>query len=208
MHEPERVTPLTEVKNIIPKQETDTVPKELSLWLNLVANNRDKQAFTAIFAFFAPKIRRFGVKQLNTDAQAAELVQETLSNVWKKAHLYDPDKGAATTWVYTIMRNASFDMLRKIQSKNELLLGDDIWPIEAQEYCDSDGHGDHLMERQMLNYLDMLPESQQLVVKGVYFQELSQEQLSKQLGVPLGTVKSRLRLALAKLKDQIGESHD
>ncbi|WP_299797087.1 sigma-70 family RNA polymerase sigma factor [uncultured Shewanella sp.] len=208
MHEPERGSLLKEVKNIVPKQEANEVPKELSSWLTLVASRRDKQAFTAIFAFFAPKIRRFGLKQLNTDAQAAELVQETLSNVWKKAHLYDSSKGAVTTWVYTIMRNASFDMLRKIQSKNELLLGDDIWPIEAQEYCDHDGQGDHLMERQMLNYLDMLPESQQLVVKGVYFQELSQEQLSKQLGIPLGTVKSRLRLALAKLKEQIGDTHD
>lgn len=197
-----------EGKSIIPRQQTDAVPNELSLWLTLVATHRDKKAFTAIFSFFAPKIKRFGIKQLNTDAQASELVQETLSNVWKKAHQYDASKGAATTWVYTIMRNASFDMLRKIQTKNEQLLGDDIWPIEAEEYCDNDGHADHLMERQMLNYVDSLPEPQQLVVKGVYFQELSQEQLSKQLGVPLGTVKSRLRLALAKLKEQIGESDD
>ena len=60
----------------------------------------------------------------------------------------------------------------------------------------------------MVAYVDQLPEAQQLVVKGVYFQELSQEQLAKQLDVPIGTVKSRLRLALAKLKEQVGESHD
>jgi RNA polymerase sigma-70 factor (ECF subfamily) len=188
------------------------VPAELSYWLALVADQGDKQAFTALFQFFAPKIKRFGIKQLGSDAQANELVQETMTNVWRKAHLYNSDKGAATTWVYTVMRNASFDMLRRIKAKNEQNLGDDIWPIDmAQDELQSDEEhfGDHLMEKQMLNYVNTLPEAQQAVVKGVYYQELSQEQLAQQLGVPIGTIKSRLRLALAKLKQQMGGgSHD
>jgi RNA polymerase sigma-70 factor (ECF subfamily) len=208
MHKSEGIPHFVEVSNIISSQSEEQVPAELSSWLTLVASQRDKRAFTAIFTFFAPKIKRFGIKQLNTEAMAAELVQETLSKVWNKAHLFDPNKGAATTWVYSIMRNASFDMLRKIKTKNELLLGDDIWPIETEEHSDSEVYADHLMERQMVAYVDQLPEAQQLVVKGVYFQELSQEQLAKQLDVPIGTVKSRLRLALAKLKEQVGESHD
>lgn len=188
------------------------VPAELSYWLALVAEQGDKQAFTALFQFFAPKIKRFGIKQLGSDAQANELVQETMTNVWRKAHLYNGDKGAATTWVYTVMRNASFDMLRRIKAKNEQNLGDDIWPIDmAQDELQSEEEhfGDHLMEKQMLNYVNTLPEPQQAVVKGVYYQELSQEQLAQQLGVPIGTIKSRLRLALAKLKQQMGGgSHD
>ncbi|QYJ84936.1 sigma-70 family RNA polymerase sigma factor [Shewanella mesophila] len=186
------------------------VPAELSHWLTLVAEQRDKQAFTALFEFFAPKIKRFGIKQLGSDAQANELVQETMTNVWRKSHLYNIDKGAATTWVYTVMRNASFDILRRIKAKNEQNLGDDIWPIDmAQDELqgEEDNFGDHLMEKQMLVYVNTLPEAQQAVVKGVYYQELSQEQLAQQLGVPIGTIKSRLRLALSKLKLQMGEDY-
>lgn len=197
--------------NIIANNIETQVPPELSHWLDSVAMQRDKQAFTALFQFFAPKIRRFGIKQLGSEAQANELVQETMTNVWRKAHLYNVDKGAATTWVYTVMRNASFDMLRRIKAKNEQNLGDDIWPIDqAQDEAQSEesNFGDHLMEKQMLNYVNTLPPAQQAVVKGVYYQELSQEQLAQQLGVPIGTVKSRLRLALAKLKQQMGEQYN
>ncbi|QLE85144.1 sigma-70 family RNA polymerase sigma factor [Shewanella sp. Scap07] len=184
------------------------VPPELSQWLVDVANVRCKRAFTELFRFFSPKIKRFGIKQLGNEAQANELIQDTMTNVWKKAHLYNADKGAATTWVYTIMRNASFDMLRRIKSKGEVQLADDIWPTFADEQPEEVMFGDHLMEKQMFNYVDSLPEAQKAVVKGVYYQELSQEQLAKQLGVPVGTIKSRLRLALAKLKKQLGESND
>ncbi|MCG9755051.1 sigma-70 family RNA polymerase sigma factor [Shewanella insulae] len=196
----------------IKTQSETQVPAELSSWLVRVADARDKQAFTHLFQFFAPKIKRFGVKQLGNEAQAHELVQETMSNVWRKAHLYDGDKGAATTWVYTVMRNAAFDMLRRLKAKAEMNLGDDIWPLEqaqAQSEEDSLHFADHLMEKQMLAYVDSLPEAQRAVVKGVYYQELSQEQLAQQFGVPIGTIKSRLRLALAKLKQQMGDQqHD
>ncbi|WP_394205662.1 sigma-70 family RNA polymerase sigma factor [Shewanella waksmanii] len=184
------------------------VPPELSQWLVAVANERCKRAFTELFKFFSPKIKRFGIKQLGSEAQANELLQDTMTNVWKKAHLYNADKGAATTWVYTIMRNASFDMLRRIKSKGEVQIADDIWPTFADEKADDSVFGDHLMEKQMASYVDSLPDAQKAVVKGVYFQEMSQEQLAKQLGVPVGTIKSRLRLALAKLKKQLGESND
>ncbi|NRD74267.1 sigma-70 family RNA polymerase sigma factor [Shewanella sp. VB17] len=204
----EGIANFVEVNKIISTHTEEPLHTELSSLLMLVGTHRDKRAFTDIFTFFSPKIKYFGIKQLNSDTLAAELVQETLSRVWNKAHLYDASKGAATTWVYSIMRNASFDMLRKIKAKNELLLGDDIWPIETKEHSESEVYADHLMERQMVAYVDRLPQAQQLVVKGVYFQELSQEQLAKQLGIPIGTVKSRLRLALAKLKEQVGGTYD
>jgi RNA polymerase sigma factor (sigma-70 family) len=188
------------------------VQAELYQWLNLVSRQRDKQAFTALFQFFAPKIQRFGIQRLGSNDKANELVQETMSNVWRKAHLYDAEKGAATTWVYTVMRNACFDMLRRIKTRNEQLLGDDIWPVEqalVDNQLESETFSDHLMEKHMREQIDKLPSSQQTVVKGVYFQSLSQEQLAQQLDVPLGTIKSRLRLALAKLKLQMrDEYHD
>lgn len=188
------------------------VPPELSSWLVLVASHRDKQAFTRLFQFFAPKIKRFGINKLGSEASANELVQDTMTNVWKKAHLYNSEKGAATTWVYTVMRNAAFDMLRKVKAKAEQNIADDIWPIDAalsEASDDESEYSDHLMSRHVRSQIDKLPPAQRTIVEGVYYQELSQEQLAQQLGVPLGTVKSRLRLALAKLKLHMGEqNHD
>jgi RNA polymerase sigma-70 factor (ECF subfamily) len=173
-----------------------------------VANSRDKRAFAKLFEYFAPKIKRFGIKQFGNEALAMELVQDTLTSVWRKAHLYQPDKGAATTWVYTVMRNASFDTLRKMKSNKEEHLSEDIWPLLQDEAdCDEDFQ-DHLQGKQIKKYINKLPRAQQEVVKGVYFQEMSQEQLAEHLNIPVGTVKSRLRLALQKLRAEMGESHD
>jgi RNA polymerase sigma-70 factor (ECF subfamily) len=185
-------------------------PSELSHWLECVAISRDQKAFTELFKFFAPKIKRFGMNKLNNEASANELIQETMTSVWRKAHLFDSNKGAATTWVYTVMRNACFDMLRKIKAKPEQNLSDDLWPLDSavEEHSgEEDNFKDHLLSKQMIKYVDSLPAAQQTVVKGVYYQELSQDQLAKQLGIPLGTVKSRLRLALARLKQQMGEQY-
>lgn len=181
---------------------------ELTEWLLAVSEQRDKVAFTQLFRFFAPKIQRIASKKFNNQAQAADVVQETMSNVWRKAHLYSSDKGAPTTWVYTVMRNVTFDMLRKVQSKKEDNLSDDIWPLVESQQVEEHDFSDHLENSQLASYLETLPENQQQVVKGYYFLEMSQEQLAEHLDLPIGTVKSRLRLALAKLKLQIGEDHD
>jgi RNA polymerase sigma-70 factor (ECF subfamily) len=181
---------------------------QLCQWLNAVATSRDKKAFTQLFHFFAPKIQRIARNKFPNEAQASEVVQETMSNVWRKAHLFNQDKGAATTWVYTVMRNVTFDMLRKVKGNKEDNLSDDIWPIAESMTCETESFEDHLENKQLLTVIDKLPEVQQQVVKGFYFMEMSQEQLAVHLNLPLGTIKSRLRLALAKLKVQLGEEHD
>jgi len=182
--------------------------KTLSSWLIDIADKRDKQAFANLFKWFSPKIMGFGRKQFNNPAMASELLQETMTNVWRKAHLYNSEKGAATTWVYTVMRNISFDMLRKIQANHEDTLSDDIWPLAEAQNSDEHVFADHLMDKQIARYLNRLPDNQKQIVQGVYFQDLSQEQLAKNLNIPLGTVKSRLRLALTKLRQHIGADHD
>ncbi|PKI14849.1 sigma-70 family RNA polymerase sigma factor [Colwellia sp. 12G3] len=181
---------------------------QLCQWLNSVAHTRDKQAFTHLFQFFAPKILRIARAKFPNEAQANEVVQDTMSNVWRKAHLFNQDKGAATTWVYTVMRNVTFDMLRKIQGNKEDNLSDDIWPVAENMSSEGETFDDHLENENLLSVIEALPQAQQDVVKGFYFREMSQEQLATHLRLPLGTVKSRLRLALGKLKVQLGEKHD
>jgi RNA polymerase sigma-70 factor (ECF subfamily) len=186
----------------------ETPSAELSRALVKVASDRDKSSFSYLFEYFAPKIKRFGVKQYNSEALAMELVQDTMTTVWRKAHLYYPERGAATTWVYTVMRNASFDALRKMKSNKEGHISEDIWPILQENYSTDDDFDDHLQGKQIQKYISKLPQAQQDVVKGVYFREMSQEQLALQLGIPVGTVKSRLRLALQKLRAEMGDNHD
>ncbi|GHE81407.1 RNA polymerase sigma factor ECF family 11 [Thalassotalea profundi] len=181
---------------------------QLCQWLDDVATTRDKKAFTQLFQFFAPKIQRIAYGKFQNETQACEVVQETMSNVWRKAHLFDASKGAATTWVYTVMRNVTFDMLRKIKGNREDNLSDDIWPLAEQSISNEECFDDHLENSQLLSVIDTLPEAQKQIVKGFYFMEMSQEQLATHLNLPLGTIKSRLRLALAKLKVQLGDNND
>jgi RNA polymerase sigma-70 factor (ECF subfamily) len=191
-----------------PKDQS-SMHKELCGWLNDVAVKRDKSAFSNLFKWFAPRIKQFGIKQFNNESQAMELVQETMTNIWRKSHLYKQDRGAPTTWMYSIMRNMSFDMLRKIQTQREDTISDDLWPIDnALMTDDLDSFEDHLENKNIQDMLATLPDNQRQVVIGLYFQQATQEQLANQLNLPVGTVKSRLRLALNKLRHQLGESDD
>lgn len=202
---------------LLPKRQTSIKPvsmksenehKVLADCLTQVASERSKVAFTELFKYFAPKIRQFAISKYGSESLANEVVQETMTNVWRKAHLYNAEKGAPTTWVFTVMRNAAFDLLRKINNSKEDNLSDDFWPLmESDDDPVADVTSDS--ERQLLfKHIATLPASQREVVQGLYFGDLTQEQLASQLDIPLGTVKSRLRLALAKLKTQLGETHD
>lgn len=171
-----------------------------------VADKRDRAAFGHLFQHFMPKIRAFGLQRLNQQGLAMDLVQETMTSVWTKAHLYNAEKGSVTTWVFTIMRNQCFDMLRRVQHNKEDTFGDDIWPL-----CDAtmaqDTLTDHKLTAKLLQHLDALPLAQRQVVQGIYMQELTQQELADALKVPIGTIKSRLRLGLEKLKSFL-ETHN
>jgi RNA polymerase sigma-70 factor (ECF subfamily) len=179
--------------------------------MQAVADKRCKQSYAKLFQHFAVKVKHVAYKQLSqlqSDAIANEVTQEVMTQLWRKAHLYHPEKGAVSTWVFTICRNVCFDLLRKSQSKQEINIAEDIWPLYEKTITEDEVFSDHLSDKRLLDAVDILPDKQKQVVKGVFFQELSQEQLARQLNIPLGTVKSRLRLAMNKLKQELGEQHD
>jgi RNA polymerase sigma-70 factor (ECF subfamily) len=100
-------------------------------------------------------------------------------------------------------------MLRKIQTYREETLSEDIWPLEGHpQQAEDDDFNDHLLVQHLNTHLATLPENQQQIVIGIYIKQLTHEELAQQLNLPLGTVKSRLRLALARLRQQMGEHHD
>ncbi len=188
------------------KQQSMQAQDQKQLLLR-VAQQKDRQAFGELFKLFSPKIRAFGVQRLGQQGLAMDLLQETMTTVWTKAHLFNADKGAVSTWIFTIMRNQCFDMLRKVQHNREDAFGDDIWPL-FEDVDSGDGMSDHKMSDKLLENMDKLPPLQRQIVQGVYLQELSQQELAERLGIPIGTVKSRLRLGLEKLRSYLEKHHD
>ncbi|MFT6926121.1 MAG: RNA polymerase sigma-70 factor (ECF subfamily) [Psychromonas sp.] len=187
--------------NNIKLNSLDNQQLQINLWLKLVATKQDKQAFSELFKWFAPRIRAHGLQRFKQEAQAMDLVQETMLLVWRKAVLFNVDKGKASTWIYTLMRNHCFDMLRKKQTQKEDSISDDLWPIVDDQ--PSDDQDDHLQKRLLLSHLGSLPLHQKQVVEAIYLQEMTQQELATHLDLPLGTVKSRLRLAISKLKSKL-----
>lgn len=187
--------------------EPNPMADELAHLMMQVANNRCKRSFASLFSHFAPKINSFGVQRLSQQGLAMDLVQETMSRVWTKAHLYNADKAAVSTWVFTIMRNQCFDMLRKVQHNREDAFGDDIWPLFESDDAENNEE-DFLLSANLLQHVEDLPPLQRQVVQGIYMQELTQQELADKLNIPIGTVKSRLRLGLEKLKSFMEKHYD
>ena len=172
-------------------------PAELADWLAAVAQQGDRQAFARLFQWFAPRLKRYMQRQGADPELAEDLAQETLVQVWRKAGQYDPTR-APSAWVFAIARNLRIDRLRR-QRLYEVELTDEADAEDEQ----SDGHGrtlDRLDAARLPDLIDALPADQVEVIRLAYFEGMSHAEVGKALDVPLGTVKSRLRLALAKLR--------
>lgn len=166
---------------------------------------QDKHSFALVFSHFSPRLKQFVYRHINNEQVALEIVQEAMTTVWQKSRLFDSDKSSLSTWIYTIARNLCFDTLRKQKGKETLLNSDDIWP---NDYCPPDmiehySPETERLKQQIIKYLDILPEAQKKVVQAVYLEELPHQQVADMFDIPLGTVKSRLRLAVEKLRHSI-----
>jgi RNA polymerase sigma-70 factor (ECF subfamily) len=173
---------------------------ELKDWLLAVAEREDTQAFTRLFEHFAPRlIGFFGRAGLSRDI-AEEVAQETMIAVWTKARLYDPREAGVSTWIYTIARNARIDRLRREGRRSKL---ETEVAEESEEGLDASGE-DMLMaserDERIRHAIAALPPEQAEVVKLSFFAEKPHSEIARDLGLPLGTVKSRLRLAMSKIR--------
>ncbi|MBL4804089.1 MAG: sigma-70 family RNA polymerase sigma factor [Alphaproteobacteria bacterium] len=163
-----------------------------------IAENEDKEAFIALFEHFAPRIKSFLMKGGANPELADELAQETMLTIWNKAERYNPKQAAASTWIFTIARNKRIDSIRKTKRydpdpSDPILLADD-GPSPRQ-------HALHKEEMDVLaKALETLPEEQAELVKKSFFEDKSHAVIAEETGIPLGTVKSRIRLALERLR--------
>ncbi|MEM5528163.1 sigma-70 family RNA polymerase sigma factor [Gammaproteobacteria bacterium AS21] len=170
-------------------------------WADLLTNiaqHQDKQSFSDIFNHFAPRIKAYILRLGLTESVAEELMQETMISVWRKASYYRKDKAAASTWIFTIARNISIDWMRS--KKYPQSLGDE-WDDNLAVDSSADTQGEDLILRhQVSNILNTLPEKQAQVIYMSFYEGRAHSDISQRLGIPLGSVKSRIRLASIKFK--------
>ena len=177
---------------------------EWSERLVLVGEQQDRAAFTQFFRHFAPLIKAFALSGSTMSAiHADELVQEVMIKVWQKASGFNPEKAAASTWVYTIARNCRTDMFRRLQKFETAIAAEDLEFDEAAEGPFSVLHSHRGAERIRELMADLPPDQAQILGK-VYMEGKSHSEAAAELDLPLGTVKSRVRLAIQKLQVQFG----
>ena len=174
---------------------------DFSLLLSNIGYDQDRNSFAEIFQHFAPRVKSYMIKLGCVEEMAEELAQQTLLQVWRKAQLYDPHKAAASTWIFRIARNIRIDVLRK--QKHFFDTDFDLESIEdEQEDAEYKINQEQKKQRVALALTD-LPRDQAQIIRMSFYDGLSHSEIAKNLKIPLGTVKSRIRLAFARLRDSV-----
>lgn len=175
---------------------------EINTWMRAVAEAADRPAFAALFRHFAPRIKGFLVRGGTDEALAEDLAQETMAALWRRASSFDPARAQVSTWLYTIARNLRIDHHRRTAQGS--VEPPDDWDPEQQP---EDAHltPDELLraaqrERGVQQALAELAPEQALVLRLSFFDEHPHGRIAQDLGIPLGTVKSRIRLAVTQLR--------
>lgn len=166
--------------------------------LYAVALKRDRDAFIELFEYFAPRVKSFLMKSGINPEQADELAQETMLTVWNRAELYDHAQASASTWIFTIARNKRIDMIRKT-ARPEPDMNDPSLVVDPEP--EPGEILDRAMEAEiMAQAINTLPEEQADLIRKSYFEEKTHDAIARETRLPLGTVKSRIRLALDRLR--------
>ena len=179
--------------------QADKVETDWAELVIQVRDHQDKAAFAALFRHFAPRVKAFLMKSGADATLAEECAQDVMATLWQKAGLFDPSRASVATWVFTIARNRRIDALRKSRrpEPEDLPWGPEPEPdqaevLEAQQDTDRLGAA-----------LAQLPEKQRALIERAFYGDLSHSEIAAETGLPLGTIKSRIRLALERLRQQM-----
>jgi len=203
---PSRVQLGRRLKNNLIMLQTINQDREAEDLLIAVGNRQDRAAFNELFNRFASKIYALGMKLTRDEQLSNDLVQDSMLIIWQKAPLYDLDKGSAQTWIFTLVRNRCFDMLRKRKRQPDSIGAEDIFADSEQELATNPEQvqANEIQVEQLQRHFDKLPEPQREVIDYVFMQDMTHQEAARELNIPLGTLKSRLRLALNRLREYIG----
>jgi RNA polymerase sigma-70 factor (ECF subfamily) len=199
------------VRRVVTSKETlsaqtrvaDTDSAELEALIRAIAERRDRTAFGILFDRFAPRLKGFLLKYGTPESQADDLIQEVMLKVWRNASQFDPARGKATTWLFTITRNLRIDYLRK-EIRPELDPEDPLLTPDPDRPADEQVQTRQTADR-IAKAVSVLPDNQAEILRLSFFEELSHSEIADRLGLPLGTVKSRIRLTFGKLRHALSE---
>jgi RNA polymerase sigma-70 factor (ECF subfamily) len=170
--------------------------------IEAVARRQDRAAFAELFRRFAPRVKAF-VMRSGTDADTAqEVAQETMVLVWRRAETFDRARAGAATWIFTIARNKRIDLLRRATHAGFDPEDYVLFSTEAPEGADNAAIGKQVRER-IGQVMKQLTQDQIAVLQMAFFQDKSHSTIAEEMKLPLGTVKSRIRLALSRLREAL-----
>ena len=172
---------------------------EQTEWMLAVRDRRDRAAFGRLFDHFGPRLKGVAVRGGMSPAQAEDIVQDVMLTVWRKAHLFDPERAQVSAWVYQISRNRQIDVIRKERRPvPEALKEPEATQEDAVQVVALDQEVGKLRAA-----LARLKPAQREMVEKAYLGDLSHSEIREQTGLPLGTIKSRIRLGLEKLRHEL-----
>jgi len=180
----------------------DVIENARQAWvaeIRLIQRHRDQAAFASLFRHFAPRVKAFLMKSGASEAMAEEVTQDVMATLWTKADQFDPTRASAATWIFTIARNRKIDMIRKQRRPEPEDIGWGPEPEPDQEEVMATQQDTELLNEA----LSGLPEKQRDLVHKAYYGDLSHSEIAAQTGLPLGTIKSRIRLALERLRHEL-----
>lgn len=165
--------------------------------LAAVGARQDRAAFAELFEYFAPRIKSYLMKHGANESAAEEILQNTFVTIWEKAGSYNPQKAAASTWIFTIARNKRIDALRR---EKYIEINSDAPALAQASHAPEEDYADPQALDTLSSALKELPPEQAELLQMAYFEDKSHQKIADETNIPLGTVKSRLRLALEKLR--------
>ncbi|MEL7539548.1 MAG: sigma-70 family RNA polymerase sigma factor [Pseudomonadota bacterium] len=170
-----------------------------------IAHTRSRAAFSELFEHFAPRVKSYLIRLGSDMSSAEEIMQEVMLNIWRKAEQYDRRQASVSTWIFRIARNRRIDSLRRT-NKPELDAEDPMLQPAEVEQPDITVNRVQL-ETKVREVIETLPEEQLVLLKAAFYEGLSHSEIAKSFGLPLGTVKSRIRLAFTRLRGSLERDH-
>ena len=182
---------------------SDVTNKEL---VQLIAGirNKDRCSLEQLYNLFAPRLQAYSISRGCQPNEAEDIVQEVMLAVWQKSHLFDVEKSSVSTWLFTLVRNKRIDFYRK--EKSGTIISNDLWQEEIHEMSGIDLEEENqsdLNSKNLRIMINTIPSEQRQVLYKMYFEGKSHIEISKDMSLPLGTVKSRIRLAVSKLEQKL-----
>ncbi|WP_395824745.1 sigma-70 family RNA polymerase sigma factor [Elstera sp.] len=168
-----------------------------------IAETQDRTAFAQLFAYFGPRLKSYLMRLGSPEAEAEDLLQEVMVTLWRRAGGFDPRLASVSTWLFTIARNKRIDRLRR--DKHIDWEADDPALIAEEAFGDPVPGADHAYDLAQQNdrlraALALLPPEQASLLQQAYWEDRSHRDIAETTQIPLGTVKSRIRLALTRLR--------